>query len=95
MALTWFEVLARLKFYGPEDGGLDGEPDEVNGVPADGYGGAFSLADKNNILSALRFIFEKEIKMSLVFTSFENFRTILGGSDNTKQFSLAGLCGSI
>jgi hypothetical protein len=49
MALSWSEVVARLKFYGP-----DGAPDTVNGVTADGYGGAFSADDEQAILDALQ-----------------------------------------
>lgn len=55
--MAWSDVVARIKLYGPVDQGLDGEPSTVNGVTA--YGGAFTIGQKNGILSALRDLYDR------------------------------------
>jgi hypothetical protein len=56
--MPWTDVASKLKFYGPlrddlgNTTGLDGTPVTVNGVTP--YGGAFTLSQKNDILSALQ-----------------------------------------
>ena len=55
--MSWEDIKAKLKVYGPEyddlgnETGLDGEPPTVNGVTP--YGGAFTLSQKIQILTAL------------------------------------------
>jgi hypothetical protein len=54
--MAWSDVASKIKFYGPlfddlgNETGLDGTPSTVNGVTA--YGGAFTLSEKKEILSA-------------------------------------------
>jgi hypothetical protein len=56
--MSWDDIKAKLKFYGPEyddlgnETGLDGTPTTVNGGVTP-YGGAFTLSQKNQILMAL------------------------------------------
>ena len=53
--MPWSDVASKIKFYGPSlddlgnETGLDGTPSTVNGVTV--YGGAFTLSQKNEILS--------------------------------------------
>ena len=55
--MAWADVANKIKFYGREDGGLDGRPDQVNGLSP--YGGSFSsLTEKNDILAALNDLYE-------------------------------------
>ena len=57
--MAWSDVASKLKFYGPllddlgNETGLDGAPPTVNGGVTP-YGGAFTLSEKNEILSALQ-----------------------------------------
>jgi hypothetical protein len=41
--MAWSDVAAKIKFWGAA---VDGTPATVNGIPAAGYGGAFSLAER-------------------------------------------------
>jgi Ca2+-binding RTX toxin-like protein len=55
--MAWSDVEAKIKFWGP-----DGEPEEVNGIPAAGYGTQFSPADKTAILNALHDLYDNSPK---------------------------------
>ena len=52
--MTWGDVAAKIKFWGP-----DVTPSVVNGVKAAGYGGAFGQQDKLDILRVLQVYYER------------------------------------
>jgi hypothetical protein len=56
--MAWVDVAAKIKFYG-----VDGTPTLVNGIPAAGYGGAFSAlgTDKSDILTALEALYTNSL----------------------------------
>jgi hypothetical protein len=55
--MSWADVQAKFKFYGPEGGGLDGQPEFVNGVRAVNVGVSFNLSEKNQILANLEALY--------------------------------------
>jgi len=54
--MAWADVKSKIKFWGLQSDGLDGEPATVDGVNA--YGGAFTSAEKQSILNALQQLYE-------------------------------------